>query len=463
MTTMTCRICAVIVPTGEFCGNCGATASPRRGDGPPWLRLSAYAAAPGQHVLRPAVISTIFPALPRHSRMAFGVALIGVMALLVGTALPMWVAALIGVVGAGLPALFLAYLKEADAVADPSPGPLIVSALLSIVGGVAWSIATDVAAARVDDDALGLPASTLDLLVTCLAIPVGFLILLLAPTVVIRVWRPGIRESLHGMTIGAFGAVCFVTAGSMTALLPELLGGPIDADSQSAADLVIGGLIQAVAVPLTAAAVGGAVGATLWFVPRRDTGHTPRWFALTSPVPAIVFGLVAYLGLGVLDFLSPPSAVETVVYALLTVVALYVLRIVVHSTLLHAQPEDTQLEGAAPDDVVLCPECEHVVAELPFCPRCGLAGEATSRTSRAWRRSQRPVPARSTSPTRLLLLIVAVVVLLVTAGSVAVSVWLKPAEALVVCPPDCGTPPISKPVSTNPCLLYTSPSPRDRS
>ena len=118
MTTMTCRVCAVIVPTGEFCGNCGATASPRRGDGPAWLRLSAYAAAPGERVLRPAVISTDLPVAATASRMAFGVALVGVVALLVGTALPMWLAALIGLVGFGLPLLFLAYLGETDAVAD---------------------------------------------------------------------------------------------------------------------------------------------------------------------------------------------------------------------------------------------------------------------------------------------------------------------------------------------------------
>ena len=60
-------------------------------------------------------------------------------------------------------------------------------------------------------------------------------------------------------------------------------------------------------------------------MPRRDTGRPPRWYALTSPLPAIAFGLIAYLGLGVLDFLSPPSDVETAVYALLTVLALYVL------------------------------------------------------------------------------------------------------------------------------------------
>jgi hypothetical protein len=103
--------------------------------------------------------------------------------------------------------------------------------------------------------------------------------------------------------------------------------------------------------------------------------------------------LVAYLGLGVLDFLSPPSDVETAVYVLLTVVALYVLRIVAHATSMQSQPD--RAESTPPGEPVLCPECEHVVPDLPFCPRCGLAAQAASRASRARRRSQRPVPVSS--------------------------------------------------------------------
>jgi hypothetical protein len=387
MTTMTCRICDVIVPTGEFCGNCGATASRRRRDGPPWLRLSAYAAAPGGHVLRPSVTSTIFPSLPRRSRTAFTVALIGVIAMILGTAVPMWQAALIGLVGFGLPLLFLAYLAEINAFTDLSVGTLMTTAVVGIAFGVGWRLATDAAAARVDDDALGLPVSALRLLITCLAIPLGFLILLLAPMIVVRVWRPGVRNSLHGFTFGSLAALCFVGAGSLTALAPQLASGPVDDDGRSPAPLVIGGLIQGVALPLTAAAVGGAIGATLWFVPRADSRHQPRWYALTSPTPAIAFGVIAYLGLGVLDFFMLPNEVETAVYGLLAVVALYLLRIVVHSTLLHEEPDD-EPSG----DLVLCPECEHVVHDLPFCPRCGVAGHAASQTSRVQRRSPRPVP-----------------------------------------------------------------------
>jgi hypothetical protein len=75
------------------------------------------------------------------------------------------------------------------------------------------------------------------------------------------------------------------------------------------------------------------------------------------------------------------------IYGLLAVLAMYALRIVVHSTLLHEEPDH-----APPDNPILCPQCEHVVPDLPFCPHCGVAGHAASRTSRAARRSPRPVP-----------------------------------------------------------------------
>jgi hypothetical protein len=384
MTTMTCRICDVTVPTGEFCGNCGATASPRRGD---WLRLSAYAAASGEHVLRPSVTSTIFPSLSRNSRMTFRVALIGMIALMLGSALPMWQAALIGLVGFGTPLLFVAYLKESDAFADLSVGTLVSTAVLGIAFGIIWGLATDAAAARTDDDALGLPVSPIRILVTGLAIPLGFLILLLAPMLVMRVWRPGVRESLGGYVIGALGALCFVSAGSLTRLAPQFANGPIDDEGRSPTHLVIAGAIQGVAIPLTAAAVGGAIGAVLWFTPRSDSWPKPRWYALASPAPAVAFGVAAYLGLGVLDFLSLPNDVEMGIYALLAVLALYALRVVVHSTLLQEEPDH-----APPDHPILCPQCEHVVPDLPFCPHCGVAGHAASRTSRAARRSPRPVP-----------------------------------------------------------------------
>ncbi|BDX31401.1 hypothetical protein TUM20985_19480 [Mycobacterium antarcticum] len=426
--TMTCRICDDAVPSGEFCGDCGATASPRHGDGPPWIRLSAFAAAPRERVLSPRVTSTIFPALPRRSRTAFGVALVVVIALIVGSAMLTWQAALIGVAAFGVPLLFLAYLRETGALAELSVGTIIVTAMLGIAFGVGWGLATDAFAAGTEDDALGLPVTTLRLLVTCLAIPLGFVILLLAPMIVVRVWRSGVRRSLSGYTIGSFGALCFVSAGSLTRLAPQLAEGPIDDNGRSPGYLVVAGLIEGLAIPLTAAAVAGAIGATLWFVPRADSPDRPPWSRLTSPAPAIAFGIVVYLGLGLLDFFTPPNEVEMVVYAVLAVVALYVARVVVHATLLHEAPEVVVHRTA-------CPECGLANSNLPFCPGCGRAAGAT---------------ARRTPSLSGLTVIVGAGAAVVIAASVAVSTWLTPPPALVVCPPDCGQPPISKPVATNP-------------
>ncbi|WP_140688373.1 zinc ribbon domain-containing protein [Mycolicibacterium hodleri] len=374
--------------------------------------------------------STIFPALPRRSRPAFGLALLVVVALMPGIALPMWQAALIGLAGFGLPLLFLAYLGETHAFSDLSIGTVVTTAVLGVAFGVGWALATDAAIARTEDDALGLPVSTLRLLVTVLAIPLGFLVLLLAPMIVVRLWRPGVRESLNGFTIGSFGALCFVSAGTLTRLAPEFENGPIGDASRSPVDLVTAGLIQGVALPLTAAAVGGAVGATLWFVPRVDSQRQPPWYALSSPVPAVTFGVVAYLGLGMLELLAPPEVVQIGIYALLVVLALYVLRIVVHSTLLLEDPR-----RGYTSEPLSCPQCDRVVPDLPFCPRCGAAHHA-ARTSSA--------------STARLLLTVSISLAVVMIASVAVSSWLTPPAALVVCPPDCGRPPISKPIAINP-------------
>ena len=56
---------------------------------------------------------------------------------------------------------------------------------------------------------------------------------------------------------------------------------------------------------------------------------------------------------------------------------------------------------------------------------------------------------RATSTVRLLA-IVGFGAAVVMASSVGLAAAITPPEAVVVCPPDCGSPPIAKPVSTNP-------------
>jgi len=58
-------------------------------------------------------------------------------------------------------------------------------------------------------------------------------------------------------------------------------------------------------------------------------------------------------------------------------------------------------------------------------------------------------PARSASAARVLLALGACAAVVV-AASVGLALWLTPPKPNYVCPPDCGHPPIAKPVATNP-------------
>lgn len=65
-------------------------------------------------------------------------------------------------------------------------------------------------------------------------------------------------------------------------------------------------------------------------------------------------------------------------------------------------------------------------------------------------------PAARSTPLARLLVIVGIGAALVMAASIALSSWLVPPMAQFVCPPDCGQPPISKPVATNPRFTPSS-------
>ena len=90
--------------------------------------IGAYAAAPGEHVLRLSVASSLFPHLPHRSRAPFRVAMAVLFLALVAFALLRWQAPLIAVSALGLPLLFLSVSardrhrrRSADRLADRSP------------------------------------------------------------------------------------------------------------------------------------------------------------------------------------------------------------------------------------------------------------------------------------------------------------------------------------------------------
>jgi hypothetical protein len=473
-TTMECRVCRTEVPAGEFCGLCGDHLVERRGNGPSWLRLRAYGAAPGEHLLLPSLASSLFPHLPDRSRTAFRIVLGLVVVGLVTFATLRMPAALITVAALGLPLLFLLYLRETDAHRDLPVSTLLLTAGLGITLGVGWVLLTGAAVARSYGVPLGTGIAAGRILRDGLGIPVASMVLMLVPAILVRLLRPSGRESLDGFMIGALGALTFSAAATITRLAPQFSTGMI-ARSRPIASLIVEAGIRGIAVPLTAAAVGGLIGTALWFTRPESKAdqHTRYIRAVLAGFAAAV--VAVYAGLGLVDVSHVPQWVQLVIHLSVSMIALLLLRIGLHLALLHEAHDEVHSE-----EPVLCPHCHHVVPDMAFCPACGVATRAASRTSRQERRDARPVsrepdepttdithpgysvmagtydaaPVKRTSRARLLRTWGAGIIV-VALALVALSVIIQKPPARYVCPPDCGHPPTGEPAAVNP--RFTAP------
>ena len=382
-----CPVCGETIPPGAFCELCGAHLSPQhRGWAARW-RIGAYAPAPGEHVLRLSAASSLFPHLAHRSRAAFRAGLAVLIVVLVVCALLRWQAALVAVSALGLPLLFYIYLEECDVYDDELPvRTLLLTTMLGVVLGVGWALLTGPVVASSFYVAPGVGLTGGQVLLVGLAIPLGSAVLMLAPAVLVRLWRPPARESLDGFLIGSLGAIGFTAASTLTRLTPQLATGLLARHGPVGGLLVEAG-IQGVAVPVTSAAAGGMVGAALWVTRRARTPHQHRGYALAAPLPAVVVVLVLYAGLGLIDVARLPPGLQLGLHLVVAAAAVLALRIVLHAALLHEEHE------LRPGGLVLCQHCAHVVPDMAFCPNCGFAIRASSRSSR---RLARPVPTDTT-------------------------------------------------------------------
>ena len=382
--TAECRICQVEVPAGEYCGLCGCHLTPRKGEGPDWLRIRDFGAAPGEHLLQPSLASSLFPHLPPRSRTVFRVGLAVVFVALVAFALLRMPGALVTVEALGFPFLFVLYLVESDGFRDIPTPMWVLTAALGVGLGVGWVLLTGMMVARSYGIELGADVGGARMVRTGIAIPLGGVILMLMPALIVRLLRPPTREALDGFMVGALGALSFTAAATLARLAPQFSSGVVSKRPMDS--LLVEAGIRGVAVPLTAAAAGGLIGAALWFTrpPSKAKQHPGLVRAL------LVFFAVAvmavYVGLGLIDVAHFPQVLMLVLYLALAAVALFLLRVGLHLALLHEAHDEIQS-----DEPLLCPHCGHVVPDMAFCPACGVATRASSRSSRTARRDTRPV------------------------------------------------------------------------
>jgi hypothetical protein len=321
----------------------------------------AFAAAPAESVLRPAIVSTIFPQLPHPSMAVFRRCLaLGVGAVVVLGLAKLYPVALIA--GAVLlPLLVVLYMIDVNVFEEQS---------LPVLGGtLAWGLVTGALAAVI---AKGLSPSGTDVFVSgngSLVLTRGILLpvlsvvlILLGPLWLLR--YPRFSTVLDGATFGAASASAFVGAEVIVQALSVLSHGLRPPGS------VVPWLVQlvtiAIAVPLVTMAAMGATAGAIWLkvrAPIRDRSALGR---LGLPYVAVPLG-VLLLVLTAIVQVTLVSGLALAIIAVLAALSLLWLRQVIHVGLL----EEALLIEDAP--VITCANCGHRTRRGTFCESCGIA------------------------------------------------------------------------------------------
>jgi hypothetical protein len=165
------------------------------------------------------------------------------------------------------------------------------------------------------------------------------------------------------------------------------------AKSRPMQGLMVEAGIRGIAVPLTAACVGGLIGAALWFTRPANKAHQHRNYVRVAIALMGLAVIALYAAVGLIDVARVPQLLQLAVHLALAAIALLALRVGLHLALLHEAHDEVRS-----DEPILCTECGLVVPDMPFCAACGASMNASSRWSRQARRDSRPVRVIDAEP-----------------------------------------------------------------
>jgi RsiW-degrading membrane proteinase PrsW (M82 family) len=353
-----CDHCGNEVPEGVFCTHCGAHKGTR--DPGRLRRLGTYSAHPGEHVLQPGILTTIFPHLGRRKvhefRWVFAGGLAGIFVLFVAG----FITAALCVAVLLLPLLYALYFYEAQVYRDE---PFPVAAALGLVGigiGIGVTIGTD---RLVSTEArLSFTVAGGSLAIVGVVVPLIQEAVKPLPAVALRV-RPAFRDqTLDGLVFGVAAGLGFGVGESFVRFAHILTDLPV----RSTPGTWIYPLVTtAVLLPLLQGTATGLVCAAGW---RVALGRADA-IALAG-VPVAVGGHVAFST--VTQVLANHGWTQLVILAWQSAVVLVLLvslRVVLHRALLDEAGDQSSADR-------YCANCDRTVRVEGFCPSCGMALKA---------------------------------------------------------------------------------------
>jgi hypothetical protein len=364
---ITCNRCANEVPALRFCVRCGHTLDDEyRGE--QLRRTHAFAAHPDEPLRAIAVVSTLFPQLPRADMHMFRLALLAGTALMIGLALAGAFPVAVVTAAVLVPLLMVMYLWDVDVYEDE---PRVVIGATVLVGGVLGALTAIVVrelprvttGAGIDPGALALAG---------IGVPIVSGGLMLVGPLLLLPWRR-FNDVLDGATFGAVSAVAFVGAQLLVASTAMWSGGL--RPGGNTLEWVVTLIGFGVLLPLIAAGTIGAVSGALWLRWRAPVTDRRGLGPAGHPLFALALGATLLVTAGLARAALGPIS-ETIVLLAVAAIALFWLRAVIHFGLLE---EARELEIGP---TLRCPNCGHDTPHHTFCGNCGISLAALPRRAR---------------------------------------------------------------------------------
>jgi RsiW-degrading membrane proteinase PrsW (M82 family) len=378
-----CDHCANDVPDGVFCTRCGAHQGTTGELSGPKSRVHRYAAHPAEHVLQPAIFTTLFPHLGHSKvhefRWAFAVGVIGIAILYVAGLITAALLLAIFLV----PALYLVYLYEAQVYRDE---PALVLGFI-LGGGALLGIVVTVFERVVYNPYtnFGNPlrnagVSVGALLFVGLVIPVLQEVVKPLPALFLPK-RGDFPETVDGLVFGIAAGLGFSVAESLVAFSSALTGLPVHATSGNwIYDLATVAVLQ----PLLQGSATGIIVAAIW--------RYRRGRLASREIGGVVVALIAHVAFSFGTQLWKDAALSPLFVLLWQGVIDAAVLIYVRYLLHHSLMEEAAHMGFAE---TVCPNCHRHIVASGFCPNCGMALTAAPSSVKRSRKPRADMAAKA--------------------------------------------------------------------